>query len=92
MTSLEHPRKERLVEKPRTLKSEYRAEIRDRATLEKNLPRKFESLNHIHLSDGVYKRVFYEVIMPNVFTAAHSFRNRFRLSVEQSVEYKSSRK
>ncbi len=36
------------------LKYEYRADIRDRASLERNFREKFEALNRVHLSDGEF--------------------------------------
>ena len=36
------------------LKYDYRADIRDRAALERNFREKFEALNRVHLSDGEF--------------------------------------
>ena len=65
-----------LVEKLRGLKYEYRADIRDRAALEKNFRGKFETLNHVRLSDGEFQRLLDEIVTPDVFAAAHTLRNR----------------
>ena len=58
------------------MKYEYRADIRDRAALEKNFREKFETLNHVHLTNGEFQRLLDEIVTPDVFTAAHTLRNR----------------
>ncbi len=65
-----------LIETLRGLKYEYRADIRDRAALEKNFREKFETLNHVHLTNGEFQRLLDEIVTPDVFTAAHTLRNR----------------
>ena len=65
-----------LVEKLLALKYESRPDIRDRASLEKNFRKKFESLNHVRLTDGEFQRLLEEIVTPDVFTAAHTLRNR----------------
>jgi len=57
------------------LKYEYRADIRDRAALERNFREKFEALNRVHLSDGEFARLLDEIITPDVFTAARTLRS-----------------
>jgi hypothetical protein len=52
MTTPERQLEDHLVEKLRGLKHEYRGDIRDRAALEKNFRQKFDSLNHVRLTDG----------------------------------------
>ena len=76
MTTPERQLEEHFIEKLRDLKYEYRADIRDRAALEKNFRQKFESLNHVRLSDGEFQRLLDEIVTPDVFTAAHTIRNR----------------
>ncbi|WP_114972914.1 type I restriction endonuclease subunit R [Rhodoferax ferrireducens] len=56
------------------LKYEYRADIRDRAALERNFREKFEALNRVHLSDGEFARLLDEIVTPDVFTAARTLR------------------
>lgn len=56
------------------LKYEYRADIRDRAALERNFREKFEALNRVHLTDGEFARLLDEIITPDVFTAAKTLR------------------
>lgn len=58
------------------LKYEYRPDIRDRATLERNFREKFEALNRVHLSDGEFTRLLDEIVTPDVFTAARTLRER----------------
>jgi len=76
MTTPERQLEDQFIEKLQGLKYEYRADIRDRAALEKNFREKFESLNHVHLTDGEFKRLLDEIVTPDVFTAAHTLRNR----------------
>ena len=76
MTSLEHQLEEELVEKLRGLKYLHRADIRDRAALEKNFREKFQALNHVKLTDAELERLLTDVVTPDVFTAAHTLRNR----------------
>jgi type I restriction enzyme R subunit len=56
------------------LKYEYRADIRDRAALERNFREKFEALNRVKLSDGEFARLLDEIVTPDVFTAAKTLR------------------
>jgi type I restriction enzyme R subunit len=76
MTSDERKLEDELVEKLRDLKYEYRADIRDRAALEKNFREKFQALNHVKLTDAEFERLLTEIVTPDVFTAAHTLRNR----------------
>ncbi len=75
MTTPEHQLEDKLIEKLRGLKYEYREDIRDRAALEKNFREKFESLNHVRLTDAEFARLLDEIITPDVFTAAKTVRN-----------------
>lgn len=54
MITLERQLEETLITKLRDLKYEYRADIRDRATLEANFRDKFETLNRVTLTDGEF--------------------------------------
>src|SRR5688572_9894549 len=65
-----------LIEKLRTLKYEYRPDIRDRAALERNFREKFEALNRINLTPGEFPRLLEEIITPDVFAAARTLRER----------------
>jgi type I restriction enzyme R subunit len=75
-TSLERQLEEALIEKLRGLKYTYRADIRDRETLEQNFREKFEALNRVTLTDGEFRRLLEEIITPDVFTAARTLRER----------------
>lgn len=76
MTTAERQLEDALVTKLRDLKYEYRPDIRDRATLEANFRAKFESLNRVRLSDSEFARLIDEIVTPDVFTAAHTLRER----------------
>ncbi|MBN9360895.1 MULTISPECIES: type I restriction endonuclease subunit R [unclassified Devosia] len=76
MTTLERGLEESLVTKLRDLKYEYRPDIRDRATLERNFREKFEALNGVRLTDPEFARLLDEVITPDVFAAARILRER----------------
>ena len=67
---------ESLVTKLRDLKYEYRSDIRDRANLEANFRKKFEALNRVNLTDGEFQRLLDEIVIPDVYEAARSLRNR----------------
>src|SRR5688500_14495933 len=62
MTSAERQLEEDLVAKLRDLKYEHRPDIRDRATLEKNFREKFQTLNHVKLTDSEFQRLLDEII------------------------------
>ena len=76
MTSSEHQLETELIQKLTGLKYEHRADIRDRAALERNFREKFQSLNHVSLTDAEFQRLLDEIVTPDVFTAAHTLRNR----------------
>jgi type I restriction enzyme, R subunit len=57
MTSPERQLEEELIKALCDLKYEYRADIRDRDTLEKNFRGKFQALNHVRLTDGEFQRL-----------------------------------
>ncbi len=57
------------IGKLQNLKYEYRADIRDRASLERNFREKFEALNRVHLTDGEFARLLDEIVTPDVFAA-----------------------
>src|ERR1035441_1776755 len=76
MTPPERQLEEQLIEKLRSLKYEYRTDIRDRATLERNFREKFEALNRVRLTEGEFPRLLEEIITPDVFAAARTLRER----------------
>jgi len=57
------------------LKYEYRRDITDRASLEHNFRKKFESLNGVQLSDSEFARLLDEIITPDVFAASKTLRS-----------------
>ncbi len=64
------------IGKLQSLKYEYRPDIRDRASLERNFREKFEALNRVHLSDGEFTRLLDDIVTPDVFTASRKLRER----------------
>lgn len=76
MTTTENQIELDLIAKLRDLKYTYRPDIHDRATLEANFREKFQELNRVNLTDGEFHRLLDEIISPDVFTAAHTLRNR----------------
>ncbi len=63
-----------LIEKLKSLKYEYREDIRDRDGLVQNFRKKFEVLNRVNLTDTEFARLLEEIITPDVFTAARALR------------------
>ena len=57
------------------LKYDYRADIRDRAALERNFREKFEALNRVKLTEAEFARLLDEIVTPDVFTAAKTLRS-----------------
>jgi type I restriction enzyme, R subunit len=57
-----------------SFKYEYRADITDRASLEKNFRAKFEELNRVRLTDAEFARLLDEIVTPDVFTASKTLR------------------
>jgi type I restriction enzyme, R subunit len=76
MNTLESGLEDSLVTKLQDLKYEYRPDIRDRATLEKNFREKFEALNRVSLTDSEFARLMDEIVTPDVYTAARTLRER----------------
>lgn len=65
-----------LIAKLGDLKYEIRPDLRDRAALERNFRQHFEALNQVRLTDGEFSRLLGEIVTADVFTAAHTLRNR----------------
>ena len=62
------------IGKLQNLKYEYRADIRDRAALEKNFREKFEALNRVKLTEAEFARLLDEIVTPDVYAAAKTLR------------------
>jgi type I restriction enzyme R subunit len=75
MTIPERQLEEKLIGKLVALKYEYRPDITNRATLEKNFREKFEALNRVRLTDSEFARLLDEIVTPDVFTASKSLRS-----------------
>lgn len=74
MLSLESQLEDQLIAKLGDLKYLYREDIRDRAGLEGNFRRHFQSLNHVNLTDDEFKRLLDEIVTPDAFAAAKTLR------------------
>ena len=57
------------------LKYEYRPDIRDRASLERNFREKFDELNRVRLTDSEFARLLDEIVTPDVFAASRILRS-----------------
>lgn len=65
-----------LIEKLASLKYEHRRDIRGLEALEANFRQKFETLNHVRLTDAEFRRFLTEIVTPDVFSAAQTLRSR----------------
>src|SRR6202043_2108083 len=74
MTSSERQLEDHLLQRLRDLKYDLRADIRDRAALERNFREKFQALNRVELTHGEFQRLLDEIITPDVFSAAKTLR------------------
>ena len=63
-----------LIAKLTDLKYTHRADIRDKASLEKNFREKFQALNRVNLTDSEFERLFKEIINPDVFISSKRLR------------------
>jgi type I restriction enzyme R subunit len=63
------------IGKLQNLKYEYRADIRDRAALEKNFRERFEALNRVKLTDSEFARLLDEIVTQDVYAAAKTLRS-----------------
>jgi type I restriction enzyme R subunit len=62
------------IGKLQALKYEYRPDITDRASLERNFREKFEALNSVRLTNAEFARLLDEIVTPDVFTASKTLR------------------
>ncbi|WP_276964676.1 type I restriction endonuclease subunit R [Chryseobacterium sp.] len=67
---------ESLISKLSDLKYTYRADIRDKISLEKNFREKFEALNRVRLSEAEFARLRDEIVNPDVFAASKLLREQ----------------
>ena len=67
---------ETFLAKLESLKYEYRPDISDRASLESNFRKRFETLNRVSLTDAEFQRLLDEIVTPDVFIAARILRER----------------
>jgi len=65
-----------LVAKLEDLKYTSRPDIRDRAALEANFKKKFETLNRCNLTDSEFARLRDEIVQPDVYRASKLLRER----------------
>ena len=63
------------IGKLKSLKYEFRDDIRDRATLEKDFSERPEALNRVKLTESRFARLLDEIVTPDVFTAAKTLRS-----------------
>lgn len=63
-----------LIDKLSDLKYSFRADIRDRAGLEKNFREKFQALNKVNLTDSEFARLRDEIINSDVFASSKRLR------------------
>ncbi|MEA2831230.1 MAG: type restriction enzyme subunit [Bradyrhizobium sp.] len=76
MITPERDLEEALVSKLKDLKYEYRPDVRDRASLERNFREKFEILNRVTLTDGEFQRLLDGIVTHDVFRATGTLRER----------------
>lgn len=77
------------IEKLQDLKYTYRTDIKNRATLEDNFRKHFETLNRVKLSDSEFSRLKDSIITADVFTAAKTLRtmNTFKRDDDTPLQY-----
>ncbi|MDH4200441.1 MAG: type I restriction endonuclease subunit R [Spirochaetia bacterium] len=85
MAQKENQIEQRLVEKLSELKYVHREDIRDKATLEQNFRRKFETLNGVNLTDAEFARLRDEIITSDVFTASRTLREKGKFNREDGT-------
>ncbi len=80
MTIPEKVLEAQFIEKLRDLKYSYRADIRTRTALEANFRAKFESLNHVKLTDSEFARLLEQIITSDTFEASKILRSRHTMT------------
>ncbi|MCA9119267.1 MAG: type I restriction endonuclease subunit R [Planctomycetaceae bacterium] len=74
MTTVERQLEEQFIQKLKSQKYDYRPDIRDRDSLERNFREKFEALNRVTLTDAEFQRLLEEIITPDVYANARALR------------------
>lgn len=74
-----------LIAKLTDLKYTHRADIRDKASLEKNFREKFQELNRVNLTDSEYEKLYKEIINPDVFASSKRLREINTLTREDGT-------
>jgi type I restriction enzyme R subunit len=74
MTTTEGQIENQLIEKLKSLKYEYREDIRDRDGLVQNFREKFEALNRVNLTEAEFDRLVEQITTADVFAAAKTLR------------------
>ncbi len=75
MSTTESQLEQQFIQKLQSLKYEYRPDIHDRAALEANFRRHFESLNRVRLTDTEFQRLLGEIVNADVFTSSRVLRD-----------------
>ncbi len=77
------------IKKLLDLKYIYREDIRDKASLEANFRKHFESLNRVKLSDSEFARLRDSIVTADVFTASKTLRgmNTFKRDDDTPLQY-----
>lgn len=77
------------IQKLLDLKYIYREDIRDKASLEANFRKHFESLNRVKLSDSEFARLRDSIVTADVFTASTTLRgmNTFKRDDDTPLQY-----
>jgi len=76
---------QRLIDRLKDLKYTYRPDIRDKAALEQNFRRKFETLNRVSLTDAEFARLRDEIITTDAFAAAQALREKGKFNREDGT-------
>lgn len=77
------------IQKLQDLKYIYREDIRDKASLEDNFRKHFESLNRVKLSDSEFARLRDSIVTSDVFSASTTLRemNTFKRDDDTPLQY-----
>ncbi len=85
MTIKENEIEQKLIKKLQDLKYIYRDDIRDKAALEQNFRKKFETLNRVSLTDAEFSRLRDEIVTSDVFTASQFLREKGKFTREDGT-------